>query len=520
MASYQDALHQLRQPEHTALLTRLQRGIEKEGLRCSADGLISQQTHPKALGSALTHPSITTDYSEALLEFITPVFHSTYETLAYLDVAHRFTYRHLNGELIWPNSMPCLIKEELDIPIAEYGQSNLGQLKHAYRHGLWHRYGRRMQCIAGIHYNFSLPDELWTLLQSLESNRQPRQDFISTRYFALIRNFKRHSWLLYYLFGASPALSRDFLTHRDHDLITLQPNTVYAPYATSLRMSDLGYQNNAQSDLMVCYNTVERYIETLGKAVSEPVPAYQVLGVQDEQGQYRQLNCNLLQIENEYYSDIRPKRIARNGEKPLEALQQYGVEYIEVRGTDLNPFLALGLDIAQMNFLDVFLTWCALQPSAEINEVEYHQIKANQTLTVMEGRRPGLELARGEHAITLTAWGIELIDELRELANVMDNACGTHQYQDTLNQQWLKLADSQQTPSAQVLRCLQEQSLEFSEFTRLQAEQHRKTLSTPLAVDVRQEWDAMAWQSWHEQQQLENNDSLPFSEYLATFLQR
>lgn len=520
MATYQDALHQLRQPEHITLLTRLQRGIEKEGLRCRADGHISQQPHPKSLGSTLTHPSITTDYSEALLEFITPVFQSTHEALAYLDVAHRFTYSHLNGELIWPNSMPCLINDELDIPIAEYGTSNLGQLKHAYRHGLWHRYGRRMQCIAGIHYNFSLPDDVWPLLQRIDNNQQPLQDYISARYFALIRNFKRHSWLLYYLFGASPALSRDFLTHRQHGLASLHANTVYAPYATSLRMSDLGYQNNAQAELMVCYNTLERYVETLGKAVSEPVAAYQAIGVQDEDGQYRQLNCNLLQIENEYYSDIRPKRIARHGEKPLEALQHYGVEYIEVRGTDLNPFMPLGLDIAQMDFLDVFLTWCALQPSKDINETEYHQIKANQAITVMEGRRPDLTLARGDEQITLTAWGQDIITELRSLAEIMDQAQGTRQYQDTLNQQWLKLADSQYTPSAQVLRHLQEQCTEFSDFTRQQAEQHRKTLSTPLADGVRSTWQTMATQSWHEQQQLEDNDTVPFAEYLAQFLQR
>ena len=522
MATYLHALSLLSEAANRPLLTQLNRGLEKEGLRCSAQGVISQKAHPQGLGSALTHPSITTDYSEALLEFITPVFTSAHEVLAHLDIAHRFAYQQLDAELIWPSSMPCILQGEMSVPIAQYGRSNLGKLKHVYRHGLWHRYGRMMQTIAGIHYNFSLPDALWPLLQQHDprgADYSP-QSYVSARYFGLIRNFRRYSWLLMYLFGASPAVCASFLHGRDHTLDRLHEHTLYAPYATSLRMSDLGYQNNAQSELMVCHNTLERYVETLGNAVTKPVAAYEAIGVQDEQGHFRQLNTNLLQIENEYYSDIRPKRVARNGEKPLQALDKYGVEYIEVRCTDINPFMPLGIDMPQMMFMDVFLTWCLLNDSADINEDEYWRIKRNLKKTVMEGRRPGLMLEQGEHDISLQQWGLQVLEDMASLAELMDQANGTTFHRDALNQQRLKLADSRLTPSAQVLRELQEKGLEFSQLTLQQAGQHRKVLSEPLGSAVLRHWQQQAQASLAEQRNLEDSDTLPFADYLQQYLQR
>jgi len=522
--SLQQALALLSQPEHLSLLANIQRGIEKEGLRCSDQGVISQKPHPKGLGSALTHESITTDYSEALLEFITPVFNSAHEALAYLDIAHRYTYSQLDGEMIWPNSMPCILQGEMSIPIAQYGDSNLGKLKHVYRHGLWHRYGRMMQCISGIHYNVSMPQTLWPLLFELEHQRQPDdqelQDFISARYFGLIRNFRRYSWLLLYLFGASPALCESFLDGREHKLQKLKQHTLYLPYATSLRMSDLGYQSSAQSGLTVCYNTLDSYVDTLGKAITVPVAEYDNIGVQDERGQYKQLNTNLLQIENEYYSDIRPKRVSRNGEKPLQALAQHGVEYVEVRSTDLNPFMPLGLDVPQLQFMDVLLSWCLLQPSPDIDDAEYARIKRNQAKAVTEGRKPGLELERGDEQVTLQQWGLEVVDELQQLATLMDQARGHRFHVDAVNQQKLKLADSSLTPSAQVLAAIQEQDVEYAELTRELARQHRKTLSEPLAKEVQQSWKAKAEASLAQQQALEQADDMAFADYLASYLKR
>lgn len=517
--SYSDALNVLGQPEHLPLLARINRGIEKEGLRCSPSGVISQAFHPAGLGSKLTHPSITTDYSEALLEFITPVFNSAHEALAFLDIAHRYSYSQLDGELIWPSSMPCIVRGDESVPIADYGSSNVGQLKHVYRHGLWHRYGRTMQCIAGIHYNFSLPDAIWPVLQQQAGNEDERQDFVSARYFGLIRNFRRYSWLLLYLFGASPAVCETFLEGRQHQLQRLYKHTLYAPHATSLRMSDLGYQNNAQSSLIVCYNKLDSYVETLGQAIGQPVKAYQDIGIQDEQGHYKQLNTNLLQIENEYYSDVRPKRVTQPGEKPLQALSRRGVEYIEVRCTDVNPFLPLGLDVPQMSFMDTFLVWCLLQDSPPVETQEYKRMQENQRRTVMEGRLDGLQLYRSEGCIDLRQWGMQIIDSMQNIAAMMDKANGHTFHSDALAQQTLKLADSELTPSAQVLSAMEEHQLEFAELSLLLAKQHRKTLSEPLASPVQQEWHQQAQQSLAEQQQLEASPQLPFDVFLQQYLE-
>nr|WP_301389015.1 glutamate--cysteine ligase [Thalassolituus sp. UBA2590] len=519
MASYNSLLALLADSRHLPMLSRLQRGIEKEGLRCGNDGLIAQTPHPKGMGSALTHPAITTDYSEALLEFITPVFTSAHEASAYLETAHRFAYQQMEGELIWPASMPCILKGEMSIPIAEYGSSNIGRLKHAYRHGLWHRYGRVMQAISGIHYNFSLPDELLQLLAEQEGQKADK-DFVSRRYLGMIRNFRRYGWLLMYLFGASPAVCSTFLDGRKHSLQKLHKHTLYAPYATSLRMSDLGYQNNAQSGLVICHNSLESYIDTLSKALTIPVAEYEAIGMQEENGQYKQLNTNLLQIENEYYSNIRPKRVGESGEKPLESLARAGIQYIEVRSTDVNPFLPLGIDVPQMHFMDIFLLWCALQDSSEIDDTEYERIQRNFSKVVYEGRRPGLMLESASGETTLADWASELLDSMQPVAALLDEANHHSFHIDTLGQQRLKIADASHTPSAKVLRILEDEKIEFAELTLRQAQAHRKFLSEPLSADVRAEWKATAEESLKAQAELEANDVQPFDEFLHDYMTR
>jgi glutamate--cysteine ligase len=522
--NYTQLLMSLREKNQLSLLGRIQRGIEKEGLRCEPNGNLSQTPHPQALGSALTHPSITTDYSESLLEFITPVFDNAKDTLQFMHNLHQYSYQNMGDELIWPASMPCIIHGEESIPIAQYGYSNIGQLKHAYRHGLWHRYGRTMQAIAGIHYNFSMPDALWPLMYKEEhqsdANAEQLKDFISGQYFGLIRNFRRNSWLLSYLFGASPALCSSFLDGEKHALEKFKQHTYYLPYATSLRMSDLGYQNNAQAELIVCYNSLENYVETLSKAVTQPVAAYEKIGMQEESGQYKQLNTSLLQIENEYYSDIRPKRIGNGDEKPLQALANHGVEYIEVRCTDINPFLTLGMDETHIHFLDVFLTHCLFSDSPDINDDGYGEIKANQHATVMRGRDPELTLKKNGTSIGLRQWGGDLLAELATLASYMDEAAGTERYSDALAQQQAKLDNDSLTPSAQYLAKMKADDLEFSELTLTLAQQRASEFAQPLSAALNQEMQQQAQQSLMQQAEIEAGDQIDFASFLKQYLAR
>lgn len=506
-------------PEDIASLSRLKRGVEKEGLRCDLQGKISQTDHPEALGSALTHPHITTDYSEALLEFITPVFEQPEQMLEFLGKQQSFTLHQLKDELVWPGSMPCGLDGELSVPIAKYGSSNLGQLKHVYRHGLWHRYGRIMQAIAGIHFNFSMADEFWPLWKNIKQDTGSLQEFKNHSYLGLIRNFRRQSWLLLYLFGASPALCRSFMDgNTDHQLEPLEPGSLHLPYATSLRMSDLGYQNNAQSSLKVCYNSLDTYVETLNGAVTQSVPGYESIGIKDTNN-YKQLNTNLLQIENEYYSDVRPKRVAHAGEKPLQALANRGIEYVEVRCLDINPYLAEGLDSQQVRFLDLFLLHCLLTESPQMDTADYQRIASNQKATVLTGRQPGLMLNKAGQDISLKDWAEQLILEFKPLAQALDAHHGNALYAQALESQADKIANPEQTPSGQMLKQMDKEGLAYFELMLQLAKQHKTNIADLSTEDV-QAMQQTASDSLLQQQQLEQADTQEFSEYLKDFLHR
>ena len=492
------------------------RGIEKEGLRVKTDTRISQVPHQVSLGSALTHPYITTDYSEALLEFITPVRDSASKVLDFLQTAHSYTYQHLGDELIWPASMPGVIDEELDVPIAQFGDSNVGQLKHVYRHGLWHRYGRKMQCIAGLHYNFSVADELWGDLAKIQ-NSPLDQNFISEGYFSLIRNFRRNSWLLLYLFGASPTLDKSFVTGKDHPLQPLDDESLYLPYATSLRMSGLGYQNNAQDGLFVCFNGLPSYTNTLQQAMKQSVPAYEELGVK-KADTYLQLNTNLLQIENEYYSDVRPKRNSKQGEKPLTALNEHGVEYIEVRCLDLNPFMALGIDEPQIHFMDLFLSYCLLSNSPVLEEAECKEVAENQHNVVLDGRNPAFTLMRKGIKTPLKTWALEVLQDMKALAILLDDKHGSQHYQSALALMLERVENPELTPSAKVLAEMKAKNISFKELALQQAKFHSVKHKQLLATEKALEWREIAEKSLKKQQDIEINDDVNFDQYLADYL--
>ncbi|WP_415889620.1 glutamate--cysteine ligase [Neptuniibacter sp. SY11_33] len=517
-SALEQKLDWLNQAGHSGLLTQLQHGIEKEGLRVDDQSRLAQTSHPQALGSALTHAHITTDYSEALLEFITPVFEKSSDALNFLADLHRYTYQKLDKEQIWPASMPCLLPPEKEIPIARYGSSNVGQMKYIYRVGLEHRYGKVMQTIAGIHYNFSLPEAFWPLYHNFSGSELSLQDFRSAAYFGLIRNFRRYSWLLIYLFGASPALCSSFLKGKKHNLEEMGKGTLYLPYATSLRMSDLGYSNKAQASLNICFNHLDTYAKSLESAIRTPYQQYEDIGVKVD-GEYRQLNTNVLQIENEYYSDIRPKRVTESGEKPIHALMSKGVEYIEVRNTDINPFLPLGIDQTQADFLDLFLVTCLLMDDSEISNAECEQIQDNHQQVVTRGREPGLTLINNDQAVTLKDWGIELLTEMEKTAALFDQAHGNSQFSEAIKAQKAKLLDPELTPSAQVLKDMQEQNFDHGDFVMQQAQRHKEALlSEAPSTEMAAMLEELSQSSLVEQQQIEAADQPDFDAYLADYM--
>ncbi|MBX8487326.1 glutamate--cysteine ligase [Pseudomonas cichorii] len=492
-----------------SLLEQCLHGIERECLRVTDQARLAQTPHPRSLGAALTNGLITTDYSESLLEFITPALTDPAQTLDSLDRIHRFAYSKLNDEYLWSPSMPCPLPAEEDIPIAYYGTSNIGKLKYVYRKGLALRYGKTMQCIAGIHYNFSLPEDVWALLKQTEDFDGDARDYQSHSYIALIRNFRRYSWLLMYLFGASPALDAGFLRGRAHQLEHFDADTLYLPYATSLRMSDLGYQSKAQADLTPCYNDLVSYTDSLRKAVATPYAPYVETGTHDSNGEWIQLNTNVLQIENEYYSNIRPKRVTYSGERPIQALVARGVQYVEVRCLDINPFLPTGISLEQARFIDAFILFCALEESPQLASHECSDAGSNFLSVVKEGRRPGLTLQRNHSTIELKAWATELLEKITPLAQLLDKAQSSDEHIKSIAAQQAKIDDPSLTPSAQVLASMRANEEGFTAFSFRQSQKHAEYFrSHPLSAEDQAQFEELAKTSIAEQAELEETEEV------------
>ncbi|MGW7678866.1 glutamate--cysteine ligase [Shewanella sp. S23-S33] len=501
----------------TALLGML-RGIEREALRIDEFGYLATDSHPEALGSALMHSRITTDYSEALLEFITPVNHNVEQLLTGLTETHAFSVRHLNGQRLWPVSMPCYVKDEQQIPVARYGSSNTGMMKTLYRKGLTYRYGALMQIISGVHFNFSVSQELWQSLYELSDKELTYDDFISESYFGLIRNYRRLVWVLPYLFGASPALCSSFIKDQKTDLKFEKTGhgTLYLPYATSLRMSDLGYTNKEQEDLNISYNSLPEYLAGVNAATKMPSANFANIGVKAD-GEYRQLNANVLQIENEFYSPIRAKRVTRSGEKPSEALARAGVEYIEVRALDVNPFSPVGIEATQVRFLDLFLLYCLLTQSPKSEASEEARLSANLKAVVLEGRKPGLELLTADGSRSLKSWLEELFDALQPLAVLLDGE-GTD-YQVALAH-WRKAAeDPNLTLSGQVLQNVINKGQDHGQWVMTLAQQYYQYfIDYPLSSETIAQYQAEASSSLNKQAELEAAQSaVSFDDYLEDY---
>ncbi len=500
-----------------ALLTGLRRGIEKESLRVNVEGKLSDRPHPRGLGSPLTHPNITTDFSEAQLELITDVSDSPEASVRQLEDLHRFIYQNIGDELLWASSMPCILGADSEIPVGRYGSSNIATAKTVYRLGLGNRYGRLMQTISGIHYNFSVPDAFWPVLATTLGGR-PSQDFQTQTYFGLIRNFRRFSWLLIYLFGASPAICRSFVKDKPHRLAPFDEGTLHLPFATSLRMGRLGYQSDAQSSLHISYNSLDQYARSMRYALTQPYPPYQAIGVKAG-GEYRQLNTSLIQIENEFYGTIRPKRPVHAGERPLTALLRRGVEYVEVRCLDLNPFLHVGIDEPQIRFLDTFLMYCLLADSPADSEQESRMMGENQLTVVERGREPQLRLNRLHGTVSREDWSREILNGCKPLAELLDRAHDGEDYIQSWEEQLRKVEDPALTPSARILDLMATQRIPFFRFTMNQSLAHKGYFDEhPLRNRRLREYRRQAEASLAEQQLIEAADTVDFDEFLESYL--
>ena len=512
-------LARLLQTGDSAYLKGGKKGLEKESLRITDDGAVSSTPHPSSWGSPLTHPYITTDYSEALPELITPPFSDIAETVKFLDDTHHFLYAHMPlDELLWAASMPCAVSDDSAIPIAEYGSSNAGQIKHIYRTGLDWRYGRKMQAIAGVHFNYSLPKSFWSYYHEAENSTDTMQEFINFNYFSLIRNFKRLGWIVPFLFGTSPAVCKSFLAGRTTRFKQLMHGTYYLPHATSLRMSDIGYKNKNQSALVVSYDNLDGYIHSLQAALATPYPEYEAIGLYNDDKRI-QLSTNVLQIENEYYSFIRPKQTSTHGERSSQSLASRGVEYVEVRALDLNCHSKNGVDATQLRFLEAFLIFCLLEESPLLSKKELSDIEYNELTVALRGHEPNLELIDSSQRRKIKTWSLEICDRMLAICECLDSETKNSHYVQALKTQVDAISHPDTLPAAKILQTLIDNQEPFQTYAMNLSKDYAKHYrDTPTPKDFADKFSTLAQQSHEEQTALENANEISLDNYIRNYI--
>ena len=490
-------------------------GFEKESLRV-LNTSISQHPHPELLGSVLCNPYITTDFSEAQLEFVTPSEKDKIKGLKFLDDIHHFVSNNIEDEVLWPFSIPPNIDSEKDVPIANYGSSNLGLFKRTYRKGLSHRYGRIMQAISGIHYNYSVPETLWSssFFSNISDNSNETRSFA---YFNMLRNILRINWLILYLFGASPIITKSLLTKNSHSLKQLDKHTYYLPFATSLRMSDFGYCNSSRNRLKVSMNSLEEYIADLRQATITPFSEFAAIDKINTKSQ-EQISANILQIDDEYYAVARAKSESLSDSSTTSKLSQGGVDYIELRSLDLNPYSRIGIDKETMLFLETLLIYCFIKQGQHFTDDEIKDINHNDSIVATKGREPNLCLLKDGTTIGLNEWGKQIIENLFPIAAVLDS--DEKQYTMALEQMWEKVRDANLTLSGRLLdQVLSKKNFSFIDLGNSIGESN-KTHYLNLSKSKNSNWDLFekeAIDSHNQQKILEKEDGESFETFVEKY---
>lgn len=490
-------------------------GIEKESLRYNPDPHeISYTDHPKSLGASLTNKFITTDFSESQLEMITPPHNSSRMALEFLDDLHGFVSKNIGNEIIWPISIPPDIAEDSKIPIANYGKSNLAKFKKAYRNGLSMRYGRSMQLISGIHYNFSLSKDI---LQNIYISDEIHKNLTvsSDIYFRIIRNMNRMNWLILYLFGASPTLSKQLIGNDIKKFSTSSKNTYFLPNATSLRMSEYGYRSKVQSKINIPLNSLDSYIDGLKVATETPYSIYD----DHRQGLEKnfQLNSNILQIEDEFYGTARAKSNLNTNVRTISKLLDSGVNFIELRSIDLDPFSSIGISQATCNFLDLYFLFCLHEDSSPINSNEEKIILFNDLTVAKEGRKPDLMLKDKNGRISLKDWGNVILDKMGKLfSSKIDNLSFAEM---TIEEMRARVNEPDQTLSGKFLNQILDNKYEVEEFAeQISKKYHQHYLNSEIknaenSNMIHQEVSS----SFENKSDLEKNDALDFDDFLKDY---
>lgn len=363
-------------------------GLEREGLRVTAAGKLAMTPHPAIFGNKLKNPYITTDFSESQVEVVTPAYDTVPKTYAVLEGLCDIVNNEIGDEYFWPQSMPCDIPEDGDIPIAVYEGEKDAEAAMAYRKGLIERYGGKKQLISGIHFNFSFTERFIDKLHAAVAPEKPRKDFKDGVYLKLVRNYLRYRWLVVYLLGCSSALHKSYIPECVSQMEPVGDDSYVLKTGPSFRNSICGYKNKIA--LFPSYRTVREYTADVQNFVDK----------------------GLISAPKELYTQIRMK--AKGVDNILESLEEDGIKYLEIRTVDLNVFDKCGIAEKDLVFLHQFMLYLLVEEESDDADWQKEGLE-NEEKVAFFGLDPNLMICQNGKEVSMTRWALEILEKMQKM---------------------------------------------------------------------------------------------------------
>ncbi|QUI23380.1 bifunctional glutamate--cysteine ligase GshA/glutathione synthetase GshB [Vallitalea pronyensis] len=393
LALNQDMIQCIQDNNIEKLLLRCQFGLEKENVRVNYSGKLATTPHPKAFGDKLMNPYITTDFSESQVEMITPTVDSLEELYHMLDTIQNVIATTLDNELLWPQSLPPILPEEEQIPIASYETNEIKIQDNAnlYREYLANKYGRKKQMISGIHFNFSFKDSFLRKLYESCKKHHSYRAFKDDLYMKMTRNITKFSWFFIRLLGSSPAIDESYFDYCKKCYKGSLFDDETFKFKASIRNGRCGYKNN--DNYYVNLDSLEDYIESMQHLI----------------------DAGELISSKEYYSVIRPK----NSQGNLSALKEHGIEYLELRLLDINPLFKLGISMDDLYLIHLFMVFSLLLDNDTLDEQLFHEATENKHHIADYGRKKGLAFNFDGKETDVETLSMEVLDTLRAIIDLI-----------------------------------------------------------------------------------------------------
>lgn len=361
-------------------------GLEKENIRTDLEGKISLKPHPHAFGDKATHPYITTDFSEAQVELVTPTFSTPSEALKFVGALHDIVSLELKDEILWPYSLPPILpKDESLIKEAQFNNPEITE----YREYLAHKYGKKKQLLSGVHFNFSFSDKFLTLMYDDISDNISFREFRDQIYLKVARYYLKYSWLVIYLTGANSVAHESYINCCNRNFVAITDDAFSLGDSSSFRNGVSGYRN--LEHFYVSYNSLYDYIEDIQLAIDD----------------------GHIIAAKEYYSQLRLKGTSKGG--VLEDLYNNGINYVEIRTLDLNPLVKTGITQESLDLIHLLLCYSLIAPDFYMSDDEYRHANQNQILAADENRADDIMLFASNGGMReLHSWGSEFLQDIHD----------------------------------------------------------------------------------------------------------